>query len=230
MTMKTNNLNKLPKRVKAVIFDLDGTLLYTLEDIYLSVNYALAKFNEPLRTLDEIKHFTGNGVKVLIDKSVVKDSKNRDQIEEVYRARYEKTALDHITKYEGIHELLIELKKMNIKTAIETNKFQSAVDEIYHKYFDGLIDIPLGEKPPLRRKPYPDMSLKVLELLGLTRDDVVYVGDSDTDLETANNADMYCLSCTWGFRTREELLSVGAYHLIDKPSEILDFIKEINKE
>ena len=229
MIMKTNALNK-PKIIKAVIFDLDGTLLYTLEDIYLSVNYALAFFNEPTRSLDEIKHFTGNGVKVLIDKSVQIGSKNRDAIEEKYRKRYEETALDHIKKYEGIEELLKELKKLKIKTAIETNKFQSAVDEIYEKYFSGLIDIPLGEKPPLRRKPYPDMSMKVLELLNLTRDEVVYVGDSETDLETANNANLYCLSCTWGFRTREELLNAGAYHLIDKPSEIIDFIKEINKE
>ena len=224
--MKEKPLNK----IKAVIFDLDGTLLYTLEDLYLSVNYALKYYGYPERSFEEIRTFVGNGVKVLMDKACPINCEKRKEVEILYRKRYEETALDHIKEYDGIIELLKELKKRNIKTAIETNKFQSAVDEIEERFFKGLMDVCLGEKPPLRRKPYPDMSLKVLELLNLKSDEVLYVGDSETDVATANNAGMYCLSCTWGFRTKEELLKGGAYHLIDKPSEILDFILELERE
>lgn len=224
--MSTIDLNKQNYKYQAVIFDLDGTLMYTLEDLYLSVNYALRQFNLPERTFEEIRCFVGNGVKVLIDKACPKDFNQKEELTQVYKKRYEETALDHIKVYEGIIELLKELHHMGIKTAIETNKFQTAVDEIYDKFFDGLIDVCVGEMPPFRRKPYPDMTLKTLELLGTNKDNTLYVGDSETDVETAKNGDLYCLSCTWGFRTKKELLDGGAYHLIDKPREIINFIKE----
>lgn len=227
MTMTNTSLNNY--KYKAVIFDLDGTLMYTLEDLYLSVNYALKYYGYPERTLEEIRQFVGNGVKVLMDKACPKDCKDRDKIEELYRNRYRETALDHIRVYDGIIDTIKELKKMGIKVAIETNKFQSAVDEIYERFFKGLIDVSLGESPALRRKPYPDMTIKVLELLGTNTSNTLYIGDSDTDLLTAKNGNLYILSCTWGFRTKEELTAAGAYHMIDKPNEIIDFIKENKK-
>ena len=208
-----------------VIFDLDGTLLHTLDDLYYSTNYALEQFNFPTRTYEEVRTFVGNGVKVLIEKAV--PSGKQDYVEEVlevFKEHYKAHSMDHIYIYNGIKELIIELKKMNIKIAVVTNKFHAAAEIIVEKYFKDDFLIALGESKELNKKPYPDMCNKVLSILNSKSENTLYVGDSEVDILTAANANLKCISCSWGFRTQDELKFAGANIIIDKPIELLKYL------
>ena len=212
---------------KAVIFDLDGTILNTLDDLYYSTNYALEKFNLPKRTYEEIRCFVGNGVKVLIEKAVGRDNLNLvDEVIEEFKNHYQVHSQDHIRKYEGIDEVLKTLKSKGIKLSVVTNKFNLAAQDIVRKYFKDVFDYVLGESSELRRKPYPDMCNYVLDKLDVKSSDTLYVGDSDVDILTAQNSGLKCLSCSWGFKTKEELISYNANIIIDNPCEILNYIKK----
>jgi phosphoglycolate phosphatase len=208
-----------------VIFDLDGTLLHTLDDLYYSTNYALEQFNFPTRTYEEVRTFVGNGVKVLIEKAVPK-GKNEyvEEVLEVFKEHYKSHSMDHIYIYNGIKELIIELKKMNIKIAVVTNKFHAAAEIIVEKYFKDDFLIALGESKELNKKPHPDMCNKVLSILNSKSENTLYVGDSEVDILTAANANLKCISCSWGFRTKDELKFAGANIIIDKPIELLKYL------
>ena len=208
-----------------VIFDLDGTLLHTLDDLYYSTNYALEQYNFPTRTYEEVRTFVGNGVKVLIEKAV--PSGKQEYVEEVlkvFKEHYKAHSMDHIYIYKGIIELISELKKLNIKIAVVTNKFHAAAEMIVEKYFKNDFLVTLGESKELNKKPHPDMCNKVLSILNSKSENTLYVGDSEVDILTATNANLKCISCTWGFRTHHELINAGADIIIDEPIELLKYL------
>lgn len=213
---------------KAVIFDLDGTLLNTLEDLTDSTNFALEYYKFPPRTVDEIRQFVGNGVKKLIERAIP-DGLNNPYFENclaLFKKHYKKNMFNKTTGYDGISQMLDKLKSMGIKTAVVSNKFDNAVKVLCNKYFDGLIDFCAGENEQfgIRKKPAPDTVLKVLEKFNLSSDEAIYVGDSEVDIQTAKNADMDCISVLWGFKDKEFLLNNGAKILISKPDEIFGYL------
>ncbi|MBQ4570763.1 MAG: HAD family hydrolase [Bacilli bacterium] len=210
---------------KAVLFDLDGTILNTLDDLFYSTNYALEKYNLKKRTYEEIRCFVGNGVKVLIEKAVGENHQHLvDNVILEFKNHYKEHSLDHIKEYDGIKEVLIELKRKGLKLAVVTNKFNQAAQDIINKYFNGIFDIVLGETKELNRKPHPDMCNYVLKELGINPSEALYVGDSDVDILTAKNAGLKCISCSWGFKTKDELISFEANIIIDIPTELLGYL------
>ena len=209
---------------KFYIFDLDGTLLNTLDDLWASVNHSLAQNYLPPRSKEEVRSFLGNGAKELLRKSVPSDCDTQtfEQVFSCFRQHYVAHAMDTTRPYEGVIELLAQLKNRGIRTAIVSNKPNAAVQELYHHFFEDVVDIAIGECPEVRRKPSPDMLLKALEQLGCSQEDALYVGDSEVDIATASNSGLPCISVSWGFRDRDFLLSHGATVIIDHPSELLN--------
>ncbi len=209
---------------KYYIFDLDGTLLNTLDDLWASVNHSLAQNYLPPRSKEEVRSFLGNGAKELLRKSVPSDCDTQtfEQVFACFRQHYVAHAMDTTRPYEGVIELLAQLKNKGIRTAIVSNKPDAAVQELYHHFFEDVVDIAIGECPEVRRKPSPDMLLKALEQLGCSQEDALYVGDSEVDIATASNSGLPCISVSWGFRDRDFLLTHGATVIIDHPSELLN--------
>ncbi len=214
---------------KIVIFDLDGTLINTLEDLKDSTNYALSRLNYPERTINEICQFVGNGVAKLIERAIPDGKNNPDfqQCLEIFKKHYSKNMYNKTAPYDKILQILKTLKQNGYITAVVSNKFDMAVKELCSKYFSGLIDFAAGENEVcgIRKKPAPDTVLKVLEKFNLTNNEAVYVGDSDVDIMTAKNSKMPCISVTWGFRNREFLINNNAEIIIDSPDEIIDILE-----
>ncbi len=216
----------LNKMVKGIIFDLDGTILNTLDDLFYSTNYALEQYNLKTRTYEEIRCFVGNGVRVLIEKAVGIEYQHLvEDVLKTFKTHYQAHSFDHIRYYQYIEEVLKKLNRKGIKLAVVTNKFDAAAQEIINKYFPSIFDVVLGETKELKRKPHPDMCNYVLNKLGLKNSEVLYIGDSEVDIETAKNANLKCISCSWGFRTKEELILAGASLIIDDPRKILSMIE-----
>lgn len=215
-------------KYSTVIFDMDGTLLNTIEDITDSVNYILDKYKMPVRTVDEIKYFVGSGAAKLIERAIPEGKEN--PLFEDILVDYEKYYQDHCNiktgLYEHIRELLTELRKRNYKIAIVSNKGDGAVNELKNLYFVGLCDVAIGVTDKLKRKPAPDECLEAIAQLGVQKDECIYVGDSEIDHQTAVNTGLKCISCLWGFRTKEDLLKAGAGEniFVSDPLEILDVL------
>lgn len=216
------------KRYNAVIFDLDGTLLNTLDDLMDSANYALHKQGFPVRSREEIRKFVGNGVKKLIERAVPAGISGEDieQTLAVFKEHYSGNMLNKTGPYNGIMELLARLKEGGISAAIVSNKFDPAVKELNHQFFEDYIQVAIGESETVARKPAPDTAVEALRQLGISADQAVYVGDSDVDIQTAQNAGLDSISVTWGFRDRDFLLEHGANIIIDHPLELLKYIKD----
>lgn len=213
-------------RYTTVIFDLDGTLLNTLDDLTASVNYAMDKMGMPLHTLDEVRRFVGNGVRVLIRRSVPAGTSDEDY-EAAYKyfeTHYAEHCKDKTGPYEGVPEMLSELCRRGYKTAIVSNKIDFAVKELRDDFFADTVSVAVGDDLKMSNKPAPDMVYKALGELGSDKSECVYVGDTDVDLETAKNAGMDCISVSWGFRSRAELEGYGAKMIADTPADILKFI------
>lgn len=213
---------------KTVIFDLDGTLLNTLDDLADSTNYALSKFGYPTRTIEEVRQFVGNGVAKLIERAIP-DGKNNPNFEKclsIFKENYAQNMYNKTAPYNGIIEMLSNLKSKGIKIAVVSNKFDLAVKELCKKYFEGFIDFAAGENEAqgIKKKPAPDTVLSVLNEFNFAPEDAVYVGDSDVDIMTAKNSKMPCISVTWGFRDEKFLLENGATILINAPSEIYNHL------
>ena len=213
---------------KAVIFDLDGTLLNTLDDLADSTNYALSKFGYPTRTIEEVRQFVGNGVAKLIERAIP-DGKNNHNFEKclaIFKENYAQNMYNKTAPYNGIIEMLSNLKSKGIKIAVVSNKFDLAVKELCKKYFEGFIDFAAGENEAqgIKKKPAPDTVISVLNEFNFAPEDAVYVGDSDVDIMTAKNSKMPCISVTWGFRDEKFLLENGATILINAPSEIYNHL------
>ncbi len=217
--------------LKNIIFDLDGTLLYTLEDLTDSINFSLKKYNYPQKTIDQIRNAVGNGVYKLCER-VVPEGKNNplyNEILETFKQNYSNNMFNKTSPYEGIIPLLHDLKSNNYKIAVVSNKFDSAVRDLCTKYFNGLIDFAAGENEQfgIKKKPAPDTVLSVMKEFGATVDDTVYVGDSEVDIQTAQNAKIPCISVTWGFKNYDFLLQNGAKIIVHAPYEIFDTIKNM---
>lgn len=213
-------------KYKAIIFDLDGTLTDTLEDLFLSVNYALQSCGLPERRLDEVRRFVGNGVRTLIERSVPEDTSPRitERCFEAFRAHYIIHCQDHTRLYPGIATLLTALHAKGYRMAVVSNKLQSGVSELARIFFQGVIDVAIGEQPGIPRKPAPDMVEAALSKLHVEASEAVYVGDSDVDLQTAANAGLPCISVLWGFRSRNFLLAHGATVMAEKPQDVLELV------
>ena len=213
---------------KIVIFDLDGTLLNTLDDLADSTNYALSKFGYPTRTIEEVRQFVGNGVAKLIERAIP-DGKNNSNFEKclsIFKENYAQNMYNKTAPYNGIIEMLSNLKSKGIKIAVVSNKFDLAVKELCKKYFEGFIDFAAGENEAqgIKKKPAPDTVISVLTEFNFAPEDAIYVGDSDVDIMTAKNSKMPCISVTWGFRDKKFLLENGATILINAPSEIYNHL------
>lgn len=206
----------------AVIFDLDGTLTDTLEDLKNSVNFAMREFGFPERTTDEVRSFVGNGVKRLIDLSVPENTSDEVSAEclSVFKSFYKDNSLVSTKPYDGIIPMLEKLKKDGVKTAVVTNKMHEAAVDIVNLFFGELIDVTIGQIDGVAQKPQPDGIYSALEKLGVSKEKSVYVGDSEVDCITAKNAGIPCIGVTWGFRDREILVGNGADFIINFPEEI----------
>lgn len=211
---------------KCIIFDLDGTLLYTLEDLKNSVNFALNKSGFKERSLDEIRMFVGNGIEILVRKSVP-DNITEEEFKtcfENFKSHYKIHSEDNTKEYNGITELLKILKCKGFLLAVVSNKADFAVNTLCAKYFDGLLDIAFGEREGIKRKPCPDSVNEVVKILGVEKENCYYVGDSEVDVKTAHNAEIKCIACTWGFRSKNVLENEKPEYIIDSPEEILRIV------
>ena len=212
-----------------VVFDLDGTLLNTLDDLAASLNYTMSEMGFPSRTLEEVRQFVGNGIAVLLGRAVPEgtDDETVEKAITIFKGHYGVHCNDRTAPYEGILPLIDRLQERDIKMAIVSNKADFATKELSRIYFQGKIPVAIGEKEAegIRKKPAPDTVFKALELLGATVEDAVYVGDSEVDIATAENAGMDAILCSWGFRDVEVLKKLGAEVIIDDPSELLPFVK-----
>lgn len=209
--------------IKTVIFDLDGTLLNTLLDLKESTNYALRQFGYPERTLEEIRYFVGNGVRKLIERAVPEGCTNVDECLDVFKKHYEKNMYNNTVSYNSIETILKTLKSDGIKLGVVSNKFDLAVKELCKKYYDGLVDVAIGQGGEVLPKPSPFGVFKAMKELGAEKDSTVYVGDSEVDVQTAQNANIPCIGVTWGFRGRAYLN--GADYIIDDPCEIINIVR-----
>ncbi|MCR5742375.1 MAG: HAD family hydrolase [Lachnospiraceae bacterium] len=212
-------------KYRLAIFDMDGTILDTLEDLADATNYTLKACGYPARTLEEIRWFVGNGIRKLIERALPEGAPDAeiDRLFGVFIPYYQEHCAVKTGPYAGINELIKTLRSRGIATAVVSNKAEAAVGELCETYFDGLFDAYAGDRPDMRRKPAPDSVNLILHKLGFDRADAVYIGDSDVDLATAKNASLPCIGCAWGFRGREFLENNGATMIADTPSDILRF-------
>lgn len=224
-------------KYETIIWDLDGTLMYTLEDLKISLNYALRKNHMPERTLDEVCHFVGNGVRRLIELAIPDNIKS-DILENVFldfKQHYVKHCQDNSGLYPGIAETLKILKERGIRMAVVSNKLQKGVTELFTSHVHTVgrnddiklcdyIEIGIGESPEIAKKPAADMVLRALKELGVSKDGAIYIGDSEVDVATAHNSGIPCISVLWGFRDKDFLKDHGADIFVENPEEIVSYI------
>lgn len=212
------------KQYSTYIFDLDGTLLDTIQDLATSVNYALSQCRMPERTLDEVRRFVGNGVRLLMIRAVPdgEDNPRFQEAFDIFRSHYLEHSLDTTAPYPGIMDMLERLKANGKRMAVVSNKFDTATKELIRHFFGNLIEVAIGENEAagVRKKPAPDTVNEALRQLGVGKEDAVYVGDSDVDIQTARNSGLPCISVLWGFRDREFLLENGATTFVQSPDNI----------
>lgn len=215
-------------KYKLIIFDMDGTILNTLEDLADSLNYSLKVCGYPERTLTEVRSFVGNGIKKLIERSMPMDASGED-LENVYSTFMEYYALhsaDKTRPYEGITRLLTELLLMGYKTAVVSNKADSAVKQLSQRYFPGLFELSIGERVGVDRKPSPDSVNEVMKQLDVQPEQTVYIGDSDVDIATARNAGIDSIIVEWGFRDRDFLIEKGAKVTVSTITDLMNLLKK----
>ncbi len=219
------------------IFDLDGTLLDTLQDLATSVNYALRHHHMPEHSLSDVRRFVGNGVRLLMERAVPEgtDSSLFEAVFETFRQHYIQHALDTTRPYDGIPEVLHQLRERGCQLAVVSNKMMAATQELVHHFFpDIAVAIGEHETEGIRKKPAPDTVFEALRQLKAlsshcpdhnadAQHHAVYVGDSDVDILTARNSGLPCISVLWGFRSRQFLLSHGATTLVASPYDLLSF-------
>ena len=211
---------------QTAVFDLDGTLLDTLEDLYRAVNSALTVHLLPLRSRDEVRMFVGNGVELLIRRAVPAGCDEETILATLadFKATYAAICKDNTRPYDGILPMLTTLRDKGIRVAVVSNKFDAATKALCTEYFGDLVEVAIGERTGVRKKPAPDTVLEALKELGVTAEGAVYIGDSDVDIRTAENCGMDCLSVTWGLRDEDFLLENGVKTLVHAPSDLIPVI------
>lgn len=212
---------------KIAIFDLDGTLLNTIDDLANACNYALKEFSFPIHEVNKYKIFVGNGIYKLVERAVPNDKRDKETVLKVlglFTDYYNKHMMDMTKPYEGIIELLDEIKRRNIKLAVVSNKKHEFTLEIVKKYFGNKFDMVIGHRENYKEKPDPTSVLEVLEEFSIEKSNCIYVGDSNIDIITANNAGVKSVGVTWGFRDEEELSKEGATYIVNNIKELRDII------
>lgn len=210
----------------AVILDLDGTLLNTLGDLRAATNHALEVRGLPPHSMEEIRQFIGNGIRLLICRAMPEGTPEAeiDAALDDFKAYYAAHIHDRTVPYDGIPQLLTALKKRGIQVAVLSNKIDSASQQLIEYFFPGKTDVVFGEHVGVPRKPDPTSCRMVMQQLGVQPEQVLYVGDSGTDMQTAKNAGLYAVGVTWGFRSKEVLLKYGADVLVHRPEQILQIL------
>ncbi len=216
-------------RFKAVVFDLDGTLLNTLEDLTDSVNAALEKYHCQKKSIEQVRTYVGNGIQKLIERCLEGGEAHPDfeNIFCAFKEHYKNNCQNKTRPYDGVIELLRTLKAEGFQLAIVSNKADFAVKELNEFYFKEFNMVAIGEKEGIARKPAPDTVYQALKELGVSAERAVYIGDSDVDVKTAENAKIPCISVLWGFRDQELLEKCGGKYFAKNSNEVLQFIKNI---
>lgn len=211
-----------------IIFDLDGTLLDTLDDLTDSINRMLGQKGYPLRTRDEIREYIGNGAKALVKKALpegVPDSEVKECLK-IYRGIYLENMYEKTRPYDGVDETLKKLKSLGISIGVVSNKPDEATVRMCRHYFGDTLDAVVGDSPERKKKPAPDNIYEAISRLGTDSGKILFVGDSDVDMETAHNAGLDCAGVAWGYRPRELLREHGADYIIETASELIALIEK----
>lgn len=212
---------------KGVIFDLDGTLVNSLEDLADAMNNVLLKFNYPVHNLTAYKTFIGNGILNLVRSALPEKNRSEQTIAECFTLMneiYNNNCTNKTRPYDGIIDLLSELKLRNMKLAVFSNKADEFTKRIVQALMPGYFNEVVGLSSEAQRKPNPSGALGISKRLEILPDNMIYIGDTGIDMQTANNAGMYAVGVLWGFRTKEELMANGAKHIISHPSEVFNII------
>lgn len=209
-------------KYKLAIFDMDGTILSTLDDLANGVDYALSENGLPARSKQETRAALGRGVRFLIEQSVPAGLSDAEisKVEDDFLKYYKVHSMDNTRPYDGIVELIKEVRASGVKTAVVSNKIDSAVKELCANFFEGAFDVAYGERIGIPRKPDPKPINAIIDEFGLSKNEVVYIGDSEVDLLTANNAKIDHIIVTWGFRDRAFLEQNGAKNLVESMEEL----------
>lgn len=213
------------EKIKFVFFDMDGTLLDTLEDLHEALNHTLEEMGYPLKTLEETRNYVGNGIFCLVERGLPENAKylakeGSERFKKYYRAHL----TEHTRPYEGITELIEALEARGIKIGIVSNKSQQPLEELAEYFFRGKASVTVGYTDGLPAKPAPDMLYAAMEAVGADKENSLYAGDSAVDVETALNAGVKGIFCAWGFAGRERLEKTGARPIIDAPEELLNYL------
>ena len=210
------------KEYNTYIFDLDGTLLNTINDLAASVNFALRSVGLPEHSVDDVRRFVGNGVRKLMERAIEGGDSNPlfDEAYATFRKHYLEHGLDTTEPYPGIVEMLGRLKADGKNIAVVSNKFYAATQALCRHFFGDLVEVAIGEREDIRKKPAPDTVNEALRQLHADRDGAVYIGDSDVDVMTAKNSGMPCISVLWGFRDLDFLIAHGAHIFVSTPGQI----------
>lgn len=218
-----------------LIFDLDGTLMNTLDDLHDSVSYALHEAGLQPNAKQDTRRYLGNGIRNLVNRSVEQtcptaDEALKDHVFDTFRSYYVAHSMDKTAPYEGVGEMLKECKKRGYLTAIVSNKLDPAVKDLHKAFFADVVDVAIGETKAVKRKPAPDMvdeAIRQLSLLKgnpIKKEECIYIGDSEVDLQTARNSELPCISVSWGFRERSFLVEQGAKVIIDRPEQLFGYL------
>ncbi|HPJ75405.1 MAG TPA: HAD-IA family hydrolase [Clostridia bacterium] len=214
--------------IKALIFDLDGTLLNTLEDLTDSMNYALSSFGYEEISIQQARSYVGNGAERYLELSLINGRENPDfqKCLDTFKTHYQANMENKTKPYDGILDLLNKVKVKGYQTAIVSNKFDDAVKQISPKYFNSYIDVAIGESEKIKKKPAPDSVYLALEKLGCDKSQALYIGDSDVDAKTASNSGLKFIGVSWGFRDKSILYELGAQTVIDHPSQLIKILEK----
>ena len=216
----------------AIIFDLDGTLLDTLDDLTTSVNAAMSACGLPPHSREEVRNFVGNGVMLLIERCLEGGQQN-PQFKKAYgafRLHYAAHCQAHTAPYDGIIQLLGKLRIQGVPVAVVSNKFDAAVKKLCDAYFNGLVLVAICEKDGINKKPAPDTVLAALKQLKMPVESAIYVGDSEVDIQTAKNAGTGMVSVCWGFKNRDFLIENGAGKIAQTPDQLYQMLVETADE
>ena len=213
--------------INSIIFDLDGTLLNTIEDLANACNYALTTLGYKTHEVEKYKTFVGNGRYKLVERMLPEDNRSVENIEkalELFDSYYEKHMIDMTKPYDGIMEMLVCLISKSINIAVVSNKPHEFTTEVVKNYFGDRFEVVYGHKKNTKEKPDPWAVLEVIDEFKVNKDECLYVGDSEIDINTAKNAGVKSVGVEWGFRGKGELESAGANYIVNKPEQILEIL------